>query len=201
MNVRCQNKKFDVIIGIGEFIDNDNYAHALYRVDTNEVVEGKRWLLSTDGTAIFADDKLKVRLASDLANGKSKAVFKVYNYKRTSFEMRINLKGSTKSITQVMKDCNLGSQKLSSQSYKCISITDQSYYNFRVDRNADNQLVGVQADSPGLSYYFQNSILDNGNEVVITLGTIGGKEKIYLNYKKMTARQARLFVRTKYVCE
>lgn len=199
VNVRCQNKEFDVIVGVGEFIDNESYAHALYRVDANEVVESKRWLLSTDGTAIFANDKLKVRLASDLAGGKSKAVFKLYDYEGSSYQMRINLKGSTKSITKVMRDCNLGPpEKVTSVVYKCKSIKGSHILKFRVDRTKNNLLAGVQIDSDRRSKFFSvEDVFDSGEELTITYGSA----KIYLNYSNMTARQAALFNKKQYVCE
>jgi hypothetical protein len=211
--VRCSNGDFDVYIGFGEYIDNEGAIKAMYRVDSGKVRESRDWRLSTEGTSIFAKDGPNVKLASELINGKEKAVFRVYDYKSTAHTMTINLKGSTKTISKVMDDCNIGirsKDKISSNNsapkrlmsklyYECINLDNGDTMNFRIDRRNDGSLIGVDLySSNSLTWYFKGKkITDDKTKLTMRFGL----NKIHLDYINSTARAKSWVGDRNYICE
>ncbi|MDA9270414.1 hypothetical protein N9P76_06125 [Amylibacter sp.] len=212
--VRCKNGDFDVYIGFGEYIDNEGAIKAMYRVDSGQVRESRDWTLSTEGTSIFAKEGSNVKLASELINGKEKAVFRVYDYQGTPHTMKINLKGSTKTISKVMGDCNTGignkdkktlfnkapSKKLISKLYyECVGLNNSEVLSFRVDRRNDGSLSGVDfSGSNTFNWYFKGKkISDDKTMLKMRFGML----KIYLDYANSTARTKSWAIDKNYVCE
>lgn len=216
---RCRNSEFDLYLGVGEYIDSGSYAHALYRIDKGEIVDSYDWHLGTDGDAIFADDGFNIKVASDLAHGVSKAVFRVFDFRGTAHTMEINLKGSTKAIKRVMQDCKVGAlppqepvdndsnpaspttnsaQSITSVVYNCNSIKNNAFLNFRVDRYSDNTLAGVQATTGRNDKYFSGDLATDGDgEITLKFGSA----RVYLDYTNMTARQEALLNHNRYSCQ
>jgi len=210
--VRCSNGDFDVYIGFGEYINNEGAIKAMYRVDSGKVRESRDWRLSTEGTSIFAKDGPNVKLASELINGKEKAVFRVYDYQDTPHTISVNLKGSTKTITKVMNDCKIGinnknnvsTQKnlMSKLYYECINLENGYTMNFRVDRQNDGRLIGVDLNSFNGSnsmhwYYKSKRITDDKSNLIMSFGL----HKVYLDYINLTARATSWTGDKNYVCE
>ena len=211
--VRCKNGDFDVYIGFGEYIDNEGAIKAMYRVDSGQVRESRDWRLSTEGTSIFAKDGPNVKLASELINGKEKAVFRVYDYQGTPHTMTINLKGSTKTISKVMSDCKTGisnkdktllnnsqSKTLMSKLYFiCVNPDNADVMSFRVDRRNDGSLIGVDVNGSNyFEWYFKGKkIIDDKTKLRMRLGL----HKIYLDYVNSTARATSWTGDKNYVCE
>ena len=90
ITVRCKNNKFDIVINFNEFIRRDGGNTLKYRIDKKIFIESDDWSSSTDGTAVFASKKLKLKLAKELINGDEKAIFRVYDYNGTTYDMNIN---------------------------------------------------------------------------------------------------------------
>ena len=211
--VRCKNGDFDVIISFGTFINKKAAVKAMYRIDSGRVVEGYEWNLDTEGTSIFAKDGLNVKLASGLINGKEKAVFRVFDYNGSAHTMTINLKGSTKTISKVMNDCNVGigsKDKVSSNNstpkklmsklyYECINLDNGDTMNFRIDRRNDGSLIGVDfSGSNTFNWYFKGKkISDDKTMLKMRFGML----KIYLDYANSTARTKSWAIDKNYVCE
>ena len=105
ITVRCKNNKFDIVINFNEFIRRDGGNTLKYRIDKKIFIERDDWSSSTDGTAVFASKKLKLKLAKELINGDEKAIFRVYDYNGTTYDMNINFTSAKKFITKVMQDC------------------------------------------------------------------------------------------------
>jgi hypothetical protein len=105
ITVRCKNNKFDIVINFNEFIRRDGGNTLKYRIDKKIFIESDDWSSSTDGTAVFASKKLKLKLAKELINGDEKAIFRVYDYNGTTYDMNINFTSAKKFITKVMQDC------------------------------------------------------------------------------------------------
>ena len=197
---RCKDGDFDIYIGFGEYIGNDRRARAMYRVDKGAVQESDKWALSTEGTTIFAKDGFNIELATALINGKSKAVFRVYDYRDTPHEIVINLKGSTKSITRVMNDCNIGAKTvINGQQYLCTDPTNNDILNFRVERQNDNTLLGVEMDGTNFfkTYYKSKKVSDDGVRFAMSYGL----NKLFLNYTNMTAQRKSWARSDEYVCK
>jgi len=211
--VRCKNGNFDVIISFGTFINKKAAVKAMYRIDSGRVVEGYEWNLDTEGTSIFAKDGSNVRLATELINGKEKAVFRVYDYQGTPHTMTINLKGSTKTISKVMSDCKTGisnkdktllnnsqSKTLMSKLYFiCVNPDNADVMSFRVDRRNDGSLIGVDVNGSNyFEWYFKGKkIIDDKTKLRMRLGL----HKIYLDYVNSTARATSWTGDKNYVCE
>ena len=105
ITVRCQNNKFDILINFNKYIKRDGGNTLKYRIDKNTFIQSDDWSSSTEGTAVFASKKLKIKLAKELTNGDKKAIFRVYDFNGTSYDMNINFTSAKKFITKVMQDC------------------------------------------------------------------------------------------------
>ena len=204
IHVRCKKSDFDLYIGFGEYIDNDGNIRAIYRVDKEPKVDNYGWTPSTKGTSIFASNKIKIKLATSLINGKNSAVFRVYDFRGTAHEISINLKGSTKAISKVMDDCNekpqgmILSKDTISKTYSCYDGARNKSMSFRVDRRSNNSLVGVNVAGERAEHYFVASkVKDNGEELTMKKGFA----KIWLNYSNNTAGQKAPLGKGDYICD
>ncbi|MDA7760115.1 hypothetical protein N8935_07705 [Amylibacter sp.] len=111
ITVRCQNNKFDILINFNKYIKRDGGNKLKYRIDKNTFIQSDDWGSSTKGTAVFASDKLKLKLAKELTNGDKKAIFRVYDFNGTKYDMIINFTSARRLITKVIQDCNINLDK------------------------------------------------------------------------------------------
>ena len=111
ITVRCQNNKFDILINFNKYIKRDGGNTLKYRIDKNTFIQSDDWSSSTEGTAVFASKKLKIKLAKELTNGDKKAIFRVYDFNGTTYDMTINFTSARRLITKVIQDCNINLDK------------------------------------------------------------------------------------------
>ncbi|WP_438463149.1 hypothetical protein [Marinomonas sp. PE14-40] len=95
-----------MIFEFDHFLASKSPITVSYRIDKNKAQMNRRWSVSTDGTAIFADNLDQFRLAKKMMSGQS-LYLKTKDFRGTTYSMRISLKGSSMAIQKVLNTCEM----------------------------------------------------------------------------------------------
>ena len=161
INVRCIKNEFHILIDFNKYIKQDGTNTLKYRIDKNSFIEDNDWKSSTDGTTVFASDKLKLKLASELINGDKIAIFRVFDDNYSSHDMTINFTSAKKLITKVMQDCNIDrAQVIQAVEKKRFEEEALELKRFRKELTQQESLDEME-DAPKEFSNFQQEVFDN----------------------------------------
>lgn len=103
--VRCDGSWPLNVYLVGKFFGENRHGNTVtYRIDKQEPFT-RNWLVSRDGTALFANDAFKKKLANQLRVGE-KVVIRATDYRGVTTDYFFTLAGSNDAIGTVLSNCD-----------------------------------------------------------------------------------------------